>query len=258
MCAAASRRWAGRRSASCPRRCLAAPTQLSFCSRRGMAEAETLEIVALDRRGDGVAYDKTVVPGALPGERVRERRQEGGAQRVEVLHASEERVAPFCPWYGRCGGCATQHMSEALYRDWKRSLVTQALARAGVEAKVGPLVDAHGAGRRRAVFHARYPHGAPEEVGFMRARSHDIVPIDDCPIFAPALAGATAAARALARDLRGLGKPLDIAVTATLDGLDVDIRGCGPLGAAETRKLVAAAEALNLARVCNHGETVIE
>ena len=35
-------------------------------------------------------------------------------------------------------------------------------------------------------------------------------------------------------DLRGLGKPLDIGVTATLDGLDVDLRGSGPLELAES------------------------
>lgn len=218
-----------------------------------MDEGLEREIVALDRRGDGVAEDGTAVPGALPGERVRLREKT-----VEVLQAGAERVAPFCPWFGRCGGCATQHMSEALYRDWKRSLLTQALARAGVKAEVGALVDAHGAGRRRAVFHARFPHGRPEEVGFMRARSHDIVMIDDCPIFAPAMKGAAAAARALAHDLRGPGKPLDIGVTATLDGLTVDMRGSGPLGLAETRKLIATAEALDLARVSNHGATVIE
>lgn len=214
--------------------------------------------MALGRRGDGVADDGTVVPGALPGERVRALRRNGRAETIDILRASAERVAPFCPWFGRCGGCAAQHMSEALYRHWKRSLVTEALARRGVEAEVRPLVDAHGAGRRRAVFHARFPRGALEEVGFMRARSHDIVAIDDCPIFAPALASATAAARALARDLRGIGKPLDIGVTATLDGLDVDIRGSGPLGPAETRKLIATAEALDLARVSNHGGTIVQ
>ena len=92
----------------------------------------------------------------------------------------------------------------------------------------------------------------------MRARSHDIISIDDCPLFAPGMAGAAAAARALSGDLRGLVKPLDIAVTATLDGLDVDLRGSGPLAQPEARKLVRTADALDLARVSNHGEVVIE
>ena len=123
---------------------------------------------------------------------------------------------------------------------------------------VEELVDAHGAGRRRATFHARFPHGEPDEVGFMRARSHDIIAIDACPLFSPGMAGAIPAAHALSGDLRGLMKPLDIGVTATLDGLDVDLRGSGPLGRAEMQKLTHTADALDLARVSNHGEIVIE
>jgi 23S rRNA (uracil1939-C5)-methyltransferase len=224
-----------------------------------MTEAlENVTIVALDPRGDGVAEDGAIVPFALPGERIRVRREGRRAELVEILSPSPERAQPFCQWFGRCGGCAAQHMGEALYRDWKRGHVVDALRRAGVEAEVGPLVDAHGEGRRRAAFHARFPHGGPDEVGFMRARSHDIVAIDACPLFAPSMAGAVEAARALAGDLRGLMKPLDIGVTATLDGLDIDLRGSGPLAAAETRKLIRTAERLDLARVSNHGAIVIE
>ncbi len=223
--------------------------------------AETLEelaIVALDADGRGVAEGGAIVPGALPGERARIRLAGRRAELIEVLSESAERAEPFCRWFGTCGGCAAQHMSQALYREWKRGLVVEALKRARVEADVARLIDAHGAGRRRATFHARFPHGGPDEVGFMRARSHDIVSIDACPLFAPAMAGAVEAARALASDLRGLSKPLDIGVTATLEGLDVDLRGSGPLELIETRKLARTAERLDLARVSNHGAVVIE
>src|SRR5271166_6057224 len=224
-----------------------------------MAEVlDDLTIVALDAHGRGVARDGAIVPGALPGERTRVRFEGRRAELVEILDPSPERVEPYCPWFGRCGGCATQHMSDALYRDWKRGLVVEALAPAGIDTAVGPLVDAHGAGRRRATFHARFPHHSPDEVGFMRARSHDIIAIDNCPLFAPAMAGAVAAARALSADLRGLGKPLDIGVTATSEGLDVDLRGSGPLDLAETRKLTRTADALDLARLSNHGAVIVE
>jgi 23S rRNA (uracil1939-C5)-methyltransferase len=219
---------------------------------------EELAIVALDAHGQGVAADGAIVPGALPGERALVRRAGKRADLVETLSASAERAEPVCRWYGRCGGCAAQHMSDRLYRQWKRGLVVEALKREGVETQVGELVDAHGAGRRRATFHVRFPHGRPEEVGFMRARSHDIIAIDDCPLFSPGMMGAIAAAQALSGDLKGLMKPLDIGVTATLDGLDVDLRGSGPLERAEAQKLSRIADALDLARVSNHGEVVIE
>ncbi len=219
---------------------------------------EEFAIVRLDGRGEGISKDGVAIPGALPDERARALRAGRRAELVEVLARSTERVPPFCPWYGRCGGCATQHMSNSLYRDWKREQLVSALAHAGVTAEVGPLVDAHGAGRRRAAFHARFPHGGPDEVGFMRVRSHEIVSIDACPLFSPSLAGAIPAARKLAACLRGLGKPLDIWVTATLDGLDADLRGSGPLGIAETRKLIQTADALDIARISNHGAVVVE
>ncbi len=216
------------------------------------------DIVGLDPRGDGLTASGAIVAGALPGERVRAREGDAGAGLLEILSASPERAAPICPWFGRCGGCAAQHMAPALYRAWKRGLVVEALALRKIDAEVGPLIDAHGLGRRRATFHAGFPHGAPDEVGFMRARTHDIVAIDACPLFALGLEGAVAAARAVAADLRGVGKPLDISVTATLEGLDVDLRGSGPLGLAETRKLVRTAEALDFARIANHGLALVE
>jgi 23S rRNA (uracil1939-C5)-methyltransferase len=224
-----------------------------------MVEAlEELAIVGLDAHGQGVAANGAVVPGALPGERARVRLTGKRAELIETLSAMPERAEPMCPWFGRCGGCTAQHMSPSLYREWKRGLVVEALKREGVEAEVGALIDVHGAGRRRATFHARFPHAALEEVGFMRARSHEIISIDDCPLFGPGMTRAIQAARALSADLRGLRKPLDIAVTATLDGLDVDLRGSGPLERAETQKLARTADALDLARVSNHGEVVIE
>jgi 23S rRNA (uracil1939-C5)-methyltransferase len=238
---------------------LAAPGNANSSSARDMTEPlEQISIVALDAHGHGLTANGAIIPGALPGERALIKLEGKRADLIETLDASPDRAEPICPWFGRCGGCAAQHMSASLYSAWKRGLVVEALERERVAAKVRDLVDGHGAGRRRATFHARFPHGQPDEVGFMLARSHDIIAIDDCPLFSASMAGAIPAARALSRDLRGLMKPLDIAVSATLDGLDVDLRGSGPLGRDEAQKLARTAETLDLARVSNHGEIVIE
>ena len=219
---------------------------------------EEVSIVALDAHGHGLTANGAIVLGALPGERTLVKVDGKRAELVETLNPAPERAKPICPWFGTCGGCVAQHMSPSLYHAWKRGQVVEALEYEGVAVEVGDLVDAHGAGRRRATFHARFPHGQVDEIGFMRARSHDIIAIDNCPLFSPGMAGAIQAAQALSGDLRGFMKPLDIGVTATLDGLDVDLRGSGPLGRAETQKLTQTADALDLARVSNHGEIVIE
>jgi 23S rRNA (uracil1939-C5)-methyltransferase len=64
------------------------------------------------------------------------------------------------------------------------------------------------------------------------------------------------AARAIAQILAGRGKPLDLVFTATLDGMDVDLRGPGALEEHETGALIKAAEAHDLARLSNHGRLV--
>jgi 23S rRNA (uracil1939-C5)-methyltransferase len=84
-----------------------------------------------------------------------------------------------------------------------------------------------------------------------------VVPIDRCPILDPGLNGALDAAWALAEPLTGIGKPLDIQITATDSGLDVDIRGSGPLPAAAVSALSLVAAKHALARLTRHGELVL-
>src|SRR5215467_799001 len=175
---------------------------------------------------------------------------------VEV--PSAERIAPACEHFGVCGGCALQHVAGARYRDWKRGLVVAALARAGIDAPVDDLIDAHGEGRRRAVFHARRSARDVLEVGFAALKAHHVVPIDRCPVLAPALSSALPTARDIAEVLASTRKPLDIQVTATDAGLDVDVRGSGPLTAAQTTALAQVAERRNLVRLTRHGEIVAQ
>ena len=123
---------------------------------------EQLTIARLGHRGDGVADTNTgpvFVAFALPGETVTVERVEGHPDRRHLLHVdrpSLERVAPICKHFGLCGGCAMQHWSLAEYHIWKRSLVVEAMADAGLIAPVDEvMIDAHGQGRRRAALHAR-------------------------------------------------------------------------------------------------------
>jgi 23S rRNA (uracil1939-C5)-methyltransferase len=136
--------------------------------------------------------------------------------------------------------------------------VVETLAQAGLDAPVDDLIDAHGEGRRRAVFHARRNAKDILSVGFAALRAHDIVPIDHCPILAPGLSGALRAAWAIAEVLRPTEKPLDIQATATAQGLDIDARGSGRLAPARMAELVQLTETLKLARLTRHGEMVAQ
>jgi 23S rRNA (uracil1939-C5)-methyltransferase len=240
----------------------AATAIASFCS--GLRVVERLVIDRLGHRGDGVVDTPAgplYVPYVLRGETVEVEPVPGHPDRrhaVRVEVESPERIAPICPHFGVCGGCALQHLDTARYRAWKRGLVVAALAHAGVEAPVADLIDAHGAGRRRAVFHARRGTHDVLQVGFAAARAHHVVPIDRCPILAPELARAIEAAWALAEALGPQRKPLDIHVTASEPGLDVDVRGSGPLPPSLTTRLAALAQTHRLARLTRHGELIVQ
>ena len=149
-----------------------------------------------------------------------------------------------------------QHWQSERYREWKRELVVTTLSQAGIDAPMDALIDAHGDGRRRATFHARRGSSGRPDVGFSAARTHDLIPIDACPVLAPSLDGALKAARAIAEALSSQGKPLDIQVTATEGGLDIDVRGSGELNSARTGSLARVAQAQWLARLTRHGELV--
>jgi tRNA/tmRNA/rRNA uracil-C5-methylase (TrmA/RlmC/RlmD family) len=126
----------------------------------------------------------------LPGERVRARITSVTssflrADAVEVLVASPDRVVPVCPHAGpgRCGGCDFQHATLPAQRRLKEDLVAEQLSRlAGLDRRVEvEEVDGapDGLGWRTRVAFAVGPDGG---IGLRRHRSHDIEPVDHCPI----------------------------------------------------------------------------
>jgi 23S rRNA (uracil1939-C5)-methyltransferase len=225
---------------------------------------ERLAINRLAHRGDGVADTPSgplYVPYTLPGETVEVENVPGDPDRRHLLRvetASPERIEPFCPHFGICGGCAIQHWTPARYREWKRGLVVDALVHAGLEVPVDELIDAHGDGRRRATFHARRDTRGIIEVGFAALRAHHIIGIDRCPVLAPSLDGAIAAAWAVAEALEPQNKPLDIQATATDAGIDMDVRGSGPLNSARMGQMARLAATHRLARLTRHGELIAQ
>src|ERR1700682_4830986 len=224
-----------------PRSQVATATSNSSSAR---AVVEHLVIDHVGHRGDGVALaggESVYVPYTLGGETVEVAPVPGHhpdrRRLLQVERASPERITPFCPHFGVCGGCAIQHWETERYRAWKREIVVETLAQAKLAWEVDPLGRAHGLGRRRITLHARISSHNVLKVGFAAAGSHDIIPVDRCPILDPGLSGALDAAWGIAEPLISVGKPLDIQITATDSGLDVDVRGSGPLPAKLIAKL---------------------
>jgi 23S rRNA (uracil1939-C5)-methyltransferase len=148
------------------------------------------------------------VDGPLPGERARIRLTEVKAKYAvgEVLEretTSPDRAEPFCPVFGACGGCQVQHLAYPAQLAWKHRIVLDALVRIGgfsdvaVRAPIGMDVPRAYRNKMALVVNAH----APEPVfGFYRARSHDLVPIDHCPIVLEPLDAAIGGLIGAARD----------------------------------------------------------
>ena len=96
------------------------------------------KVTPLSRAAVAVGADGAIyVSGTLPGESVEVENVPGHPDRRHLLtveKASAQRVAPICPHFGVCGGCALQHWQTDAYRAWKRDLVVEALAQAASSA----------------------------------------------------------------------------------------------------------------------------
>jgi tRNA/tmRNA/rRNA uracil-C5-methylase (TrmA/RlmC/RlmD family) len=143
--------------------------------------------IAFGGKGVGRDNGKAVfVPFTIEGETilteiVREKKQFAEAELIEVREPSAHRVTPPCPYFGRCGGCAYQHIDyeHQLAIKWRQ--VRDILQRIGKikEPPMRPIIPsplAYGY-RNRITVHAQ-----DGVIGFFRRDSHRLIDIERCLI----------------------------------------------------------------------------
>src|SRR2546430_7211702 len=146
-----------------------------------------IEDVAFGGKGVAREQGKAVfVPYTIEGELVsaeivREKRQFAEADLVEVKQSSPNRVAPECPYFGRCGGCAYQHIDyqHQLAIKWRQ--VRDALQRIG-KLKDVPMRPIIPSPRQYAYRNRITVHAQDGVIGFFRRDSHRLIDIERCPI----------------------------------------------------------------------------
>jgi len=151
-------------------------------------------ILDLTHDGQGVADldgERIFVSGALPGERALlslqgRRRRYREAKLIEILETADERVTPPCQHFGRCGGCALQHLSYEAQVQFKEGVVRDALERIAdieIAAWLPPLTGPQWHYRRRARLGVRYvePKGRAL-VGFKERASRLVTDMSTCPV----------------------------------------------------------------------------
>lgn len=97
---------------------------------------------------------------------------------TKIIGASEDRIAPPCPYYSRCGGCNFQHIAYPRQVTLKKNIFTDNLKKISGIRQV-PLINiftspAFGY-RTKVVLKVR--NG---KVGFLQRESHRLVEIDRC------------------------------------------------------------------------------
>jgi 23S rRNA (uracil1939-C5)-methyltransferase len=155
------------------------------------------------------------VPLALPGEQaqvciIEEKKSYATAEVAEIVAPAPERVVPACPHFGACGGCQYQHASYEAQLRFKQSILRETLVRGGLPPpdEIAVLSASPWAYRNRI----RLAFDANGDPGFRGRRSHDLVPIAECPIAAPLLVRAALAAAKALRGLPAADRPSEIAL----------------------------------------------
>jgi len=217
---------------------------------------EIVEIVRLGHAGDGVTGEGLFVPGTVPGDVARVAREGGRGRLIQVIAAGPSRTAAPCVHFGRCGGCALQHVSRDAYLAFKRDLVVTALKQRGFgDVRVEPIHAVAPGTRRRASFKAER-RGVAVALGFYEAGSRILVDIRECPILVPELERLIPALRKeLGRVLRP-NETAELLATATDSGLDLALSLKRKREPDLLMALSLLASNLKLARLTWNGEDV--
>lgn len=155
-----------------------------------MAETKTITIERLAAGGDGLGNINgkvCFVPYGVPGDRLRinithRNKKFYRAAIEEIVEPSPDRTPIPCSHFTQCGGCRWLHINERVQLSAKQAILCHAL-----RTPVSIVPSRPSLGYRSVVrLHiGTAPNGLI--VGFVHARTRDIVKIDECPILAPPL-----------------------------------------------------------------------
>ena len=155
-----------------------------------------------DAKGRGKAV---FVPFVLPGEQVEasviESRSGFARARLDrILTPAAERVEPQCPYFGRCGGCHYQHARYPAQLKFKTEILRETVRRTAKleleqEIQVHPSEPWNYRNRTRM----RVQHAPDFALGYFRHGSHELMPVESCPISSPLINRAIAAVWKLGR-----------------------------------------------------------
>lgn len=139
-----------------------------------------LKIEKISAKGEGIAVignKNIIIPQTLPGEEVELDIDNKRKEVKEILTKSMDRITPPCQYFGECGGCSLQHMSQQFYREFKKNQAIQSLKKVNYSYDNFEIFYIDFGKRRRASLKA-YLDSNEVKLGFFKKYTHEIVDID--------------------------------------------------------------------------------
>ena len=139
-------------------------------------------------RGRGKAV---FIPFVLAGEKIEaalteERPGFARAQAHTIVEPSPHRVPPPCSYFGRCGGCHYQHTSYEHQLEIMKEILRENLRRIAkleleceIQAHPSPPWNYRNRSRLQVRTHPQFA------AGYYKFASHELLPVEECPISSP-------------------------------------------------------------------------
>src|SRR5580658_4871182 len=131
------------------------------------------------------------VPFVLAGEKIEaviteEKPGFARANAGTIVEPSPHRIPPPCPHFGRCGGCQYQHISYEHQLEIKKEILRENLRRIAkldlqCEIQAHPSPPWNYRNRSRLQVETRPGFAA----GYFKLSSHELLPVEECPISSP-------------------------------------------------------------------------
>lgn len=195
------------------------------------------------------------VPATAPGDLiefspVRDKSRVRRGSLETVLEPGPDRVQPDCPHFGRCGGCALQHLAPGYLSDWKLGQVRDVLKRRGFDVPdlTMGLEGAPGS-RRRVTWSARLQADGAAALGFFERRGRNLIAVRSCPVLEPDLEKLVAPLRKLLPQVLPRRTEARVQVNLTDGGADLLIEGPVTEGLEAHEALSGFADEHDLARI---------
>ncbi len=132
-------------------------------------------------------YNKEVyfVNGVLPNEEIvfKENGKAKGinwAKLIDVREKSQDRVEPFCGYYGVCGGCNLQHLDKNRHSDLKKRIFKEEVYRTAHE--VISIDNYYQSQFEESRFKARLKVNNQGKLGFIKKSTNEVLEINNCPL----------------------------------------------------------------------------